>query len=58
MTETQYGRNKIALEGDSDARKYLIASKIRKMGGTSRLLLLDQSDKNAFTVSVFLAQEF
>ena len=48
VVETQYGHTKIALEEDSDVRKCLIAFGIRKMGGTSRLFLLDQSDENAF----------
>ena len=52
MAETQYGHTKIAVEEDSDARKYLIALGMRRMGGTSRLLSLDQSDENTFTVSV------
>ena len=38
----------MALEEGSDVRKCLIAFGIRKMGGTSRLFLLDQSDENSF----------
>ena len=53
MAETRYGHTKIALEDDSDARKCLITFGMRKMGGTSRLFSLDNSDENEFTVSVF-----
>ena len=41
MAETQYGHTKIALEEDSDARKYLKASGMRKMGGASISFSLD-----------------
>ena len=58
MAETQYGHTKIALEEDSYARKHLIAFGMRKMGGTSGLFSLDQSDKNAFTISVFGHKNF
>ena len=55
---TQYGDTKIALKEDSDARKCLIAFRMRKMGWTSRLFSLDQSDENTFKVSVFGHRNF
>ena len=58
MAETQYDHTKIALEEDSDARKYLKASGMRKMGGASISFSLDQSDENAFTVSVLGRRNF
>ena len=58
VAETQYGHTKIALEEDSDARKYLKASGMRKMGGASTSFSLDQSDENAFAVSVFGRRNF
>ena len=57
VAETHYGHTKIALE-DSDARKCLIAFRVKKMGGTSRFFTLDWSDENVFTVPVFGRKNF
>ena len=50
--ETHYGHTKIALEEDSDAIKCLIALGMRKMGGTSRLFSLDQSNEQEFGLNL------
>ena len=58
VAEIQYGHTKVVLEDNSDARKCLIASRMGKMGWTSRLFLLDHSLENLFTVSVFEHSNF
>ena len=58
VAEIQYRHTKVVLEDNSDVRKCLIASRMGKMGWTSRLFLLDHSLENLLTVSVFEHSNF